>query len=480
MAALYFCAEMDYLSGMKQYVYKGCFVIACLLSCHIAQAAEEKVPASRIEINQSFAPIVRQTAPAVVNIYTKRKVVEHVSPFFNDPFFNQFFGNGGQYGMSRERLVSSLGSGVIVDANGTIITNYHVAKDAQDISVVLNDKREMEAKVVVTDQQSDLAILSVDTKGEKLPFLTLHDSDTLEVGDLVLAIGNPFGVGQTVTSGIISALSRSSVKANDFSVFIQTDAAINPGNSGGALVDIQGRLIGIPTAIYSRSGGSNGIGFAIPSNMVQALLSGDRKNGHVVKPWLGAQYQTITKELAESLKLKTPTGVLVSDVFGDGPADKSGMKVGDVIVAINGHTIDDVQGLRFRTAIAEIGELSTVDIIRKGEKKTLSVILTTPPEKPARDERVLKGQHPLAGFKVANLNPALALELQLSPVDKGVVIVESKPGARAIAPGDIVQSVNNIPITSAKQLDEVMQKKGHSWRINMLRDGNILTLSVMP
>jgi len=453
-------------------------VMGVVLAVAVAANAQERVPGSRLEINQSFAPIVRQTAPAVVNIYTKRKVVERVSPFFNDPFFNQFFGQQGQYGMSRERMVSSLGSGVIVDANGTIITNYHVAKDAQDISVVLHDKRELEAKVVVTDEQSDLAILSVDTKGEKLPYLTLHDSDSLEVGDLVLAIGNPFGVGQTVTSGIISALSRSSIKANDFSVFIQTDAAINPGNSGGALVDIQGRLIGIPTAIYSRSGGSNGIGFAIPSNMVQALLAGDHKNGQVIKPWLGAQYQTITKEIAETLKLKTPSGVLVSDIYADGPADKGGMKVGDVIVAINGHPIDDVQGLRFRTAIAEIGGLSSIDVVRSGETKTLSVILTAPPEKPARDERLLKGPHPLTGIKVANLNPALALELKMNPVDKGVVVVQGK--GRAIQPGDMIQSVNGVAITSTKQLEEVMQKKQQGWRINLLRDSNLFTITVLP
>lgn len=458
-------------------------VLALLLLvayCSSSDAASLRAPESRAEISFTFSPIVKQTAPAVANIYTKRKVVDRISPFFNDPFFNQFFGNqfGSLGGMTRERMVNSLGSGVIVDASGTLITNYHVIKGAQDITVVLNDKREFAAELVVTDEQSDLAVLQVKDKTAQLPYLQLHDSDSLEVGDLVLAIGNPFGVGQTVTSGIISALARSSVKANDFSFFIQTDAAINPGNSGGALVDVEGKLVGIPTAIYSRSGGSNGIGFAIPSNMVRALLAGERRNGKIVKPWLGAQYQNVTKEIAASLRLKKPGGVLVNDVFTGGPADRGGIEVGDVIVAIDDHEIDSIQALRFRTAIVEIGERTRVNIIRDGRRKEVIVRLTTPPDKPDRDERTLEGRHPLKGVTVANLNPALALELQMNAIETGVVITKS-PSTRGLKPGDIIQSVNGTNITSTKQLERILKSKEVGWRIVLDRDGRALNLTVV-
>ncbi|MCI5049655.1 MAG: Do family serine endopeptidase [Rickettsiales bacterium] len=439
-----------------------------------------RTPSSKEEISLSFAPVVKQTAPAVVNIFTKRKVVEKVSPFFNDPFFGQFFGRrGGAFGgMTRQRMVSSLGSGVIVDSKGILITNYHVIKGADDITVVLNDKRELDAKVVVTDEQSDLAVLSVDNNKKPLPALSLHDSDSLEVGDLVLAIGNPFGVGQTVTSGIISALARSSIKGkSDFSFFIQTDAAINPGNSGGALVDIKGRLIGIPTAIYSRSGGSNGIGFAIPANMVQALLAGERRNGKIVKPWLGASYQDVTKELAEALELDRPTGVLVNSIYDNSPADRGGLKVGDIIVGIDGHKVDTIQALRFRTAIVEIGERTRMEVVRDGKPKELTVKLTTPPDKPDRDEREMKGIHPFRGTSVANLNPALAMELNLSPMQKGVVVTRSP--SRGIRAGDLVISVNGTAIESTRQLEKILRKGAQGWNIQLDRNGQVVSIRVM-
>src|SRR5690349_112102 len=344
-------------------------------------AQQRALPDSRQQITLSFAPLVKQTAPAVVNIYTRRVVQQRVSPLFDDPFFQRFFGQSNPLGMPRERVERSLGSGVIVAADGLIVTNDHVVKDSDQITVVLADRREFEAKVVSTDSKTDLAILRIaPPKGEKLPFLALHDSDDLEVGDLVLAIGNPFGVGQTVTSGIVSALARTAVGVSDFNFFIQTDAAINPGNSGGALVSMDGRLIGINSAIYSRSGGSLGIGFAIPSNMVATVIAAERHGGKLVTPWIGAGGQAVTADMAASLAMERPVGVIISNVYRSGPADRAGLKVGDVITAINGHEVADAQALRFRLATQPIGSTAELSVMRKGEPLKLTLPLAGAPE----------------------------------------------------------------------------------------------------
>ncbi len=451
-----------------------------LISVAAGAAAQDRaVPESRQDIQLSFSPVVKQTSPAVVNIFTKRKVIDQgMSPFFNDPFFQQFFGQQyGVMGMPRERIVSSLGSGVIVDAKGTVVTNFHVIKGAEDITAVLSDRRELAAELVASDEQSDLAILRLQTTGEALPYLQLHDSDSLEVGDLLLAIGNPFGVGQTVTSGIVSAVARAAANINDYGFFIQTDAAINPGNSGGALVDMQGRLVGIPTAIYSRSGGNIGIGFAIPSNMVRALLSGEARNGKIIKPWLGAQYQSVTGELAESLALPRPAGALVGDVFADSPAERGGLRVGDVIVSFGGKAVEDVQALRFRTAISPVNQPIPVVIIRDGKEETMTVTLETPPENPPRDVRKLEGPHPLSGLSVANLNPALAAEMNINPNERGVIIVARMRGLQV---GDMILEVNGSKITSTAQLEKLLEKNAGSWRIQFKRDNQILNMAVVP
>ena len=281
------------------------------LAFAVPAIAETQAPTSRETIRLTFAPIVKKAAPAVVNVYSRR-VVRARSPLFDDPFFRRFFGEDSPFGLNRERVQNSLGSGVILDPDGLIVTNHHVIVDADEIRVVLSDRREFEAKVVLSDEHSDLAVLKIDLHGGHLPALPIGDSDELEVGDLVLAIGNPFGVGQTVTSGIVSALARS-IGAADFRSFIQTDAAINPGNSGGALVDLDGKLVGINTAIFSRSGGSMGIGFAIPSAMVRVVLEAARHGGKFVRPWLGASGEAVTADIAEALKLQHPMGVLVKD-----------------------------------------------------------------------------------------------------------------------------------------------------------------------
>ncbi|MCC7167320.1 MAG: trypsin-like peptidase domain-containing protein, partial [Rhodospirillales bacterium] len=304
---------------MMRIVALALFALAAL------PAWAQSVPQSRDQIRLSFAPLAKQTAPAVVNIYT-RKVVQTrqvVSPFMNDPFFQRFFGEQFGMGMPQERIQRSLGSGVIVGAEGVIVTNHHVIKDSDEITVVLSDRREFEAQLVGSDERTDLAVLRIQTKGEKLPALDWGDSDALEVGDLVLAIGNPFGVGQTVTSGIVSALARTTAGITDFQFFIQTDAAINPGNSGGALITMDGKLVGINTAIYSRDGGSNGIGFAIPAAMGRSVVGGILATGKPIRPWLGAAGQTVTAEIAQSLGLAKPMGVFVNNLHPGGPAEKA-------------------------------------------------------------------------------------------------------------------------------------------------------------
>ena len=290
-------------------------LLALVLALPSTAAMAQDVPASRAEISMSFAPVVKQTAPAVVNVYAQRRVAQQgFNPFGDDPFFRRFFGDDGFFGAPRERVQNSLGSGVIVDAGGLIVTNNHVIKGGTDIRVVLSDKREFEAKVVLADERTDLAILRINPGNARLPVVPFGDSDALEVGDLVLAIGNPFGVGQTVTSGIVSALSRTQVGITDYQFFIQTDAAINPGNSGGALIDMAGRLVGINTAIFSRSGGSIGIGFAIPVNMVAAVVRSSETGGKIVRPWSGADMQDVTAEIAESLGFDRPQGALIAQL----------------------------------------------------------------------------------------------------------------------------------------------------------------------
>jgi S1-C subfamily serine protease len=273
--------------------------VVVLVFAATGSRAETAVPQSRPEVQLSFAPIVKRTAPAVVNVYAKRIERQQESGLLADPFFRRFFGEDGNFGRPRERVANSLGSGVIVDATGYIVTNNHVIANGSDIRVVLSDRREFEAKLLLADERTDLAVLKIDAGDEELPILPLSDSDNLEVGDLVLAIGNPFGVGQTVTSGIVSALARTQVGITDYQFFIQTDAAINPGNSGGALVDMNGELVGINTAIFSRSGGSIGIGFSIPSNMVNTVVATAKSGSNKIKrPWLGVELQDVTPDVA--------------------------------------------------------------------------------------------------------------------------------------------------------------------------------------
>ena len=329
------------------------------------RADERLVPESRTQLTLSYAPVVREVAPAVVNIYTRRLIARKRASLFDDQFFERFF-DGVPFGLPRERMQSSLGSGVIIEAGGMIVTNNHVIKGSDQIIVVLNDRREFEAEIVGTDEATDLAVLRVDAGGGPLPFVEFGDSDRLEVGDLVLAIGNPFGVGQTVTSGIVSALARTSVGLSELSSFIQTDAAINPGNSGGALVTLDTKLIGVNTGIYSRGGGSIGIGFATPSNLVRVVVDGIVSGGRAVRPWLGVKGQAVTQDIAVSLGLTRPMGVLVSELHFDSPLYAGGLRVGDIVKSVDGHEVFDLQGLRFRFVTRPIGTSVYLKVLRDG------------------------------------------------------------------------------------------------------------------
>jgi len=453
------------------------------LSPH-AQAQDRTVPQSQQEMQLSFAPVSKKASPAVVNIYTKRNVKVRVSPFMNDPLFQQFFGGDPRLGgLSRDRVVSSLGSGVIVGKEGTVVTCHHVIKDSDEITVVLSDKREFDAKVALADPKSDLAVLKLELNNQQVPSLEIADSDKLEVGDLVLAIGNPFGVGQTVTSGIISAVARPAKNVSDYQFFIQTDAAINPGNSGGALVDIQGRLIGVNTAIFTTSGGSNGIGFAIPANMVKTIIASvEQGKDRLERPWLGVEVQTVTREIAESLGMQVPQGVLIREVHGGSPAEKAGLKVGDVILAVDGKPVENSQSLNYRTTTIELGQQAILSLMRNGKPETVTILLATAPDAP-RDERVLKGNHPLSGVTVANLTPALAVELGIDPDSKGVVVTQSKRKNAlfgiGLRTGDVILQVNNHSVSSTKELEEILAAAdGTGWDITFMHEGKITTLAV--
>jgi serine protease Do len=446
-----------------------------------AQPASRAVPQARAEVQLSFAPLVKQVAPAVVNVFTKRVERTQRPAVFDDPFFRRFFGDEQQFGVPRERVAQSLGSGVIVDPKGLIVTNNHVIEGATEITVALNDRREFEATLVAADKRSDLAILRIDAGRDALPHLEFADSDSVEVGDLVLAIGNPFGVGQTVTSGIVSALGRTDVGALDTQSFIQTDAAINPGNSGGPLIGIDGRIIGINTAIFSRTGGSVGIGFAIPSNLVAATLAGAAAGKGIVRPWLGAGAQPVTAEIAQSLGLQKPAGVLITNVYRGGPADRAGLRSGDLVLKVDGRDVSDPQTLKFRIATRPIGETTQFDVLRQGRTVSLRLPLEAAPENPPRSITELRGEHPLAGATVANLSPAFNNEVGFDQNLTGVVVtelVQGSPAARVrLRPGDIITRINGTEVTDVARLQALLRRTG-GWEIQLKRGNQLFNLVV--
>ncbi len=439
-----------------------------------SQQLERQVP-TQTQLKLSYAPVVKRVAPAVVNVYAA-KVVRTQNPFFNDPIFRHFFGGPGG---GINQVQRSLGSGVIVDPRGLIVTNVHVISGATEIKVALTDKREFEAEVVLKDKRSDLAVLRIKDGKQRFPYLQFANSDTLEVGDVVLAIGNPFGVGQTVTHGIVSAVARTDVGSSNYQFFIQTDAAINPGNSGGALVDLDGRLVGINNMILSRSGGSQGIGFAIPANMVRVVVASAEHGGKTVqRPWLGAKLQAVSADIADSLGLKRPTGALITNVLRDSPAANAGLKVGDLILSIDGQEVDDPNAFDYRFATKPLGGTAELGLRRNGRAMTVRVALRTAPKAPL-DEITIRSRSPFFGAKVANISPAVADELQLGNIDHGVVILDVDAGSYAsnigFRRGDIVEQVNNEPVEKTRDLARIAAESHRTWRIVLRRGGRRIT-----
>lgn len=430
----------------------------------------QTVPADRAEISLSFAPVVRQAAPAVVSIYATRVVEQRMSPFFDDPLFGQLFGD---FGRAVPRVQNALGSGVILTADGIVVSNDHVVGGADDIRVVLSDRREFAADVILSDRESDLAVLRL-RGAQGLPVLPLADSDQAQVGDLVLAIGNPFGVGQTVSSGIVSALARSGIAVGSGrGYFIQTDAAINPGNSGGALVDLAGRLVGINTAILTRSGGSNGIGFAIPANLVaQVVAQAQQGAPRFRRPWLGATGQAVDGPLAEALDLGLPQGVVLTDLHPQSPLVAAGLRPGDVILSVNGEPVNSPPEMMFRLAALGLGAQARLEAITRDGRRTLDMGLAPAPEIPPRDRLELRGG-PLRGLVAETVNPAVAEDLGLPPALAGVAVVAADDIAfrAGLRPGDVIQVVNRLPIASTRDLDRVLRDAARFWEIELVRDG---------
>lgn len=451
--------------------------IAFSVHFHPSAAQDRRVPSSPAELRLSYAPIVQRVQPAVVNVYAA-KVVQNRNPLLDDPIFRRFFGGGQQ----QEQVQRSLGSGVIVDSSGLVVTNVHVIEGADQVKVSLSDKREFEAEIVLKDSRSDLAVLRLKDTREKFPALEFTNSDELMVGDVVLAIGNPFGVGQTVTHGIISALARTQVGITDYQFFIQTDAAINPGNSGGALVDMNGRLAGINTAIYSRSGGSQGIGFAIPANMVRVVVASAKSGGTAVKrPWLGAKLQAVTPEIAETLGLRSPTGALVASVVPNGPAAKAGLKSSDLITGIDGQAVDDPNAFDYRFATRPLGGSAQIDLQRSGRPLKLTIALETAPDS-GRNELVITTRSPFQGARISTITPAVADELHLDADTEGVVVTDIGDGTAAqnvgFQKGDIILSVNNQKIARTSDLEKVAKEQSRLWRIAVVRGGQQINVTL--
>lgn len=434
------------------------------------------VPASPQAVKLSLAPVAKRAAPSVVNVYAAR-VVENRNRLLDDPIFRQFFGGSG----SGEQVQRSLGSGVIVDG-GLVVTNNHVIERMDQVKVSLADKREFEAEIVLKDPRSDLAILRLKDANEKFPAIELGDSDTLQVGDFVLAIGNPFGVGQTVTHGIVSAVARTQVGISDYQFFVQTDAAINPGNSGGALVDQSGKLIGINTAIFSRSGGSQGIGFAIPVNMVRVVLASAQGGSNTVRrPWLGAKLQAVTPEISEAFGLKRPAGALVGTVQAKSPAERAGLRTGDLIIAIDEQVVEDPNAFDYRFATKALGGQARIGVLRSGRETRVTVALEPAPDTP-RDERVIRGRSPFSGARVSNMSPSLADELRLDSGLQGAVVVDVGEGsvAREIGffrKGDVILAVNGEKVSQTSDLDRVASQPSRFWRITIVREGQTFSVA---
>ena len=434
--------------------------------------------------HNSFAPIVKKVTPGVVKVFTSAKI--HNTAYSGegapgmDDLFRRFFGDDFQGRMQRRNTPNmpmprqqGIGSGVIITKDGYILTNNHVVDGADEVKVALQDGREFTAKVIGRDPKSDVAVVKID--GKDLPYVTTADSDKVEVGDVVLAIGNPFGIGQTVTTGIVSATGRGGALGLDYEDFIQTDAAINPGNSGGALVDAEGRLIGINTAILSRTGGNQGIGFAIPANLARDVMTSLIKDGRVTRGYLGVMIQDITPALAKQFKLKDNSGALVGDVTADSPAEKAGLKSGDVIIDFDGKKVTDSRHLKLEVARVHPGESVPVKILRDGSTKTLEVTVKEQPgsERLAKNDKANGSDDngTLNGVTVADLDSRARQQFDLPENVKGVVVTDVAPDSPAaeagLRPGDVIQEINRKPVKSADEAVRLTEKTDE--KVSLLR-----------
>lgn len=433
-------------------------------------ATAQSVPQSQAEISLSFAPLVKQAAPAVVNIFANRVVEQRVTPFMGNPFFEQFFGDMRQ---AQPRVQNSLGSGVILSEDGIVVSNYHVVGMATEIRVVLKDRREFAARVLLADEQSDIAILKVNSR-EPLPWLALRDSNEVEVGELALAIGNPFGIGQTVSSGIISGLARSGVQTgNARGYFIQTDAAINPGNSGGALIDVAGRLIGVNTSILTRSGGSNGVGFAIPSNLVAQFVTQAQKGvDSFMRPWAGINGQAVDSDVAEGFGLDVPEGVVIAAMHPLSPFAAAGLEVGDIVLSIDGLPVNAPAEMLHHMSVRGVGAEAEIEYLSDGQTLQTRVALITPPNDPPANLLTLR-EGGLAGLSVATINPRLAADYGLRSDLSGVIITDVRGPLRRVGlrPGNIILSINGELVTTSAEVETLGSFDARNWRIDGINNG---------
>lgn len=436
----------------------------------------QTVPQSQAETYLSFAPVVRHAAPAVVNIYAQRVVAERRSPFADDPFFGDLFRN---FGQATPRMQNSLGSGVVLTDDGIVVSNFHVVGNATEIRVVLNDRREYDADIILTDEESDLAVLKL-REASDLPVLALADSDALEVGDLVLAIGNPFGVGQTVSSGIISGLARSGIAVGSGrGYFIQTDAPINPGNSGGALVDMQGRLLGVNTAIITRSGASHGIGFAIPANLVaQVVAQAQEGRSRFQRPWAGVTAQAVDAALAEAFDQRVPEGVVLLDIHPDSPLATAGLQRGDVVLSVDGAPVNSGPEMMFRLAARGLGAQSELGYRRGADERKARIDLITPPDTPDRQALTVTSQSALRGLSVARINPAVIAEYNLALDVEGILVtgLADMAARSGLRPGDILLAINGMRVASTEDVATLSAESTRNWQIEALRDGRRIVL----
>ena len=465
---------------VSKFLFASCAAVIALLALALlpvfastANAQDSyRIPQNKADIDLTFAPLVKEVSPAVVNIYTKKIVRGRRSMFDSRMRMG---------GMSQERVQNSLGSGVIVGSDGVVVTNNHVIEGADELLVVLSDRREYQAELILADERTDLAVLKIDA-GEPLPTLDFADTRTAQVGDLVLAIGNPFGVGQTVTSGIISATARTDVGVSDFAFFLQTDAAVNPGNSGGALVNVHGELVGVNTAIFSRSGGSNGIGFAIPSEMVRRVVDAGVNEGMIVRPWLGLKGQSVTFDIAKTQGLSRPVGVIVTEVYDNGPADKAGLRRGDIITALDGREVFDERGLKFLAATEAPGTTVTLSTRRAQRDRSVRVQLQPPPGATKAERKLLQGTHPFSGAEVAELSPRLAEEMGRDPFATGVLvtrIMRRGYARRIVRPGDVITSVNGRKIEKLRDLEGLLNANAtRTWNLEVDRNGRKISGNV--